>query len=93
MSSIKSLIGSFSLMIICLIIAYVFGFILTSAELIHIELAKAGVNDVLPEWQNYDDSVFYMKLEYFIGYFIAFFGIGQFLWTATRKEAVVYYAE
>ena len=90
MSSIGSLINSFVLMIIMLVFGYILGYVFIATENVHNEFALAGVNDVLPEWQNYDDGVFIIKLQQFIGYVLIFFGVGQFIWTATRKEEIIY---
>lgn len=90
MSSIKSLIQSFVLMVTILIFAYLLPYIFIATELIDTEFALSGVYDVTPEWQGYDDGVFFIKLQYFIGYLLGFIGVGQFLWTATRREETQY---
>ncbi len=93
MSSITSLISSFVLMIIMLVIGYIFPYIILPAEIISIEFAKIGVSNVSPEWSSFADGVFYIKLMYFIGYGIMFIGVMQFVLTAIRKESQenVYY--
>ena len=77
-------------MIIMLCFGYIIGYVFMVTDLVHIEFAQAGVNDVLPEWQSYDDGVFYVKLQMFIGYAIMFMGVAQFVYTATRREQTQY---
>ena len=77
-------------MIILIVFGFLLSYVFMSTELINIEFAKAGVNDVLPEWQSYDDAQFYIKLQYWIGYIIMFFGVAQFIYTAVRKEEIEY---
>lgn len=91
MSSIKSLVESFIVMIILLIFGYVMPFLFIPTEMLNIEFASSGVYDVLPEWQHYNDGIFFIKLMYFIGYVIMFFGIAQFIYTATRREEIQTY--
>lgn len=86
MSSVKSLIMSFVIMMISLIFGFCLSYIFMATELINIEFANSGINDVSPEWQAYDDSIFFINLQYYIGYLIMFLGIAQFVYTATRRE-------
>lgn len=87
MSSIESLFKSFIIMLVCLFSSVMITqFILMPAELVRTELVKTGIADAPPEWGGMGISDFTLSLGYFLTYFLDFFAVGQFIWTAVRRQ-------
>lgn len=87
MSSIESLFKSFIIMLVCLFSSIaITQFILMPAELVRIEFIKTSIADASPEWGGMGISDFTLSLGYFLTYFIDFYAVGQFIWTAVRRQ-------
>ena len=87
MSSVESLFKSFVVMVICLLSSVIITqFILAPSEQVRTEFLKTGVADAPQEWGGQDNSDFALSLGYFLTYFLDFFAVAQFVWTAVRKQ-------
>lgn len=87
MSSAESLFKAFVVMIVCLLSSIIItAYILAPEELVIHEIQKTGLQDVPPEWQTANYNDFFLSLGYFLTYFLDFFAVGQFIWTAVRKQ-------
>lgn len=86
MSSAASLWESFVIMIICVFASIILVFVMVPAENILTQIQKAGLMDVPETWQTVDDQDFFVSIAYWLTYFLTFFGIGQFVWTAVRRQ-------
>ncbi len=86
-SSIASLFKSFVILIICLISSVIITeFILMPAELVIHEVQSTGIEDAPPEWQTSDLIDFTLGAGYFLTYFLDFFAVTQFIYTAVRRQ-------
>lgn len=94
MSSIESLFKSFVVMVVCLFCSVIITmFILMPAELVIVEVQKTGIEDAPIEWKTSDDKDFFLKLGYGLTYFLDFFAVGQFVWTAVRRQKYDVYGQ
>lgn len=96
MSSAESLFKSFVILVVCLLSSVIITmFILAPSEIVQKEIMNTGMGDAPPEWgaQTHKDIDFYMSLGYFLTYFLDFFGIGQFVWTAVRRQRYDMYGQ
>lgn len=73
-------------MIICVFASILLVFALAPAENMLTQIQSSGLMDVPETWQTADNQDFYVSIAYFLTYFLTFFGIGQFVWTAVRRQ-------
>lgn len=86
MSSAASLWEAFIIMIVCVFASILLVFVLVPCENMLTGLQSTGLMDVSETWQTADDQEFYISIGYFLTYFLTFYGIGQFIWTAVRRQ-------
>lgn len=86
MSSAASLWQSFVIMIVCVFASLLLIFALAPAENMITQIQSTGLLDVPEVWQTADDQDFYVSIAYWLTYFLSFFGVGQFVWTAVRRQ-------
>lgn len=94
MSSAESLFKSFVVLLVCLFSSVVITqFILLPSEIVRSEFIKTGVADAPPEWGGQDNPDFFLSLGYFLTYFLDFFAVAQFVWTAIRRQKYDIYGQ
>lgn len=87
MSSAQSLFKSFLILVVCLVCSVaITNFVLMPLEMVQNTLRATGMQDAPPEWSNSGDIDFYVSIAYWLTYFLDFFGVGQFIWVAIRRQ-------
>jgi hypothetical protein len=74
-------------MIVCLFAAVLLVFVaLMPGELVVKSIQSTGIQDVPEPWQSSSQVEYYISSGYFLSYFLSFFAVGQFIWTAVRRQ-------
>jgi len=94
MSSGMSLINSFFVMIISIVLAVVLnvglGYVMDSMLM---RFSSAGMGDVSSAWDPTSMVSFVCNLFYLLIYIVPIFGVGQFIYTAVRRQRYDLYRE